>query len=1294
MKSRKRVHAAAIVASLLLAYPLAAADLFEEPWRWVRFGEESGLPSDQILQVEETTDGTAWVNTAKGVAWFDGYRWNPARANDALPPVAAQCLCPLPDGRLLFTLVGKLYEGGKAGFRHIELPTSVGCMGVLDPETVIMHRGVGHLSIRTKDGTTRPFPLPDDQTWRVQGLFRGRYSVLLLDRQGLYRLRGVENPETLISSPTKAGFSFGTIAENARGEGIASIGTPQDKVGIWSWTASRPPRRVEQLPADSLQTADISPTGEILMIYRSGHVMMRSQGVWRHGSRLPPPIWDATTARYRDNGDLWVGTTGGLFLHRSTSQRWTNSVFPFPDNRNSVNALVAGKDGTVLAATAGGLVVRKADGSVSSFDRPGGPSQDAITGVASDEAGNIWISSGSSFAGAWRWNGSRWDHFGAAQGLADLAFHRIQKDSTGRLWFLNTGFSADGIKRESRIFTRHRGQFENWGREQGQGDKGAYAIAEGPDGAFWFATRFGVSRWHNGSWRHWERYGPEGKPGDPTHAFCILVDRNSLVWLGNRANGLSSILPDGSVRNYTTSDGLASNQVWDVQEDIHGTLWVATSAGLSVLRHGELSRFGPKIAPLNLRPVWPILVSASEVCAGTIGSGTYCLDLKATQWPAPRIEIDKPMRQENEILLRWKANSYWGDPPVENIETRHRIDAGPWSGWNLTREVRLHDLQLGERSIDVQARGLLGVPGDPVRLQFRVIPVFYKRPAFFLGASGALLIILALLIDRILRRRRHLRQLEQSEARYRGIVEDQTELICRLEPGGAITFVNDAYCRYFSKDRADLLGRDLYHMLRREEPETLQKALGGLTPESPTWETERSITLNGLTVWQRWIVRAIFNSSGRISEYQCVGRDITDRKRSDEALAEARRRAEQASLAKSEFLATMSHEIRTPLNGIVGMANLMGATPLSPEQAECNDTIRTSADALLVIINDILDLSRIEAGRLVLEINPFDLKQTLAEVLEILAPAARGRELQVSLIYSTGVPRRFLGDSGRIRQIILNLAANAVKFTSAGKVVLRVEAGQGSAGEPRALRISVEDTGIGIPAEKIGVLFKKFSQVDSSPSRRYEGTGLGLAISKSLAELMGGSISVSSQLGVGSTFSVHLSLPLASEARPAPADLVAAVNGQFGETPPPLASRPVILVVEDNAVNRKVAVRLLEKLGYTPEIAVNGAEAVRMAALKQYAAILMDCRMPEMDGYEATFRIRRAQDPARRVPIIAMTANAMHGDPEKCLDAGMDDFLAKPVSLELLQKMLKYWITAQGATRPPLQGRTEPSLRD
>ena len=379
-------------------------------------------------------------------------------------------------------------------------------------------------------------------------------------------------------------------------------------------------------------------------------------------------------------------------------------------------------------------------------------------------------------------------------------------------------------------------------------------------------------------------------------------------------------------------------------------------------------------------------------------------------------------------------------------------------------------------------------------------------------------------------------------------------------------------------------------------------------------------------------------------------------------LRRARVAAEAASVAKSEFLANMSHEIRTPMNGVLASLDLLAQAELSHDDRGLLRTARSSAIRLLSLLDDVLDVAKIEAGRMGLELVPFDLRELLADACELLRSVASAKGLPLELAYPEGLPTVFVGDPTRVRQVVNNLLGNAVKFTREGSVTVRVSAE--TDGRARAwVRIEVADTGVGIPVGVQTGLFEKFTQADASTTRDYGGSGLGLAISRDLTELMGGRIGLDSTPGEGSTFWVELPMPV-GDRTPVP-------DGT--QTPAPRTERfdARVLVADDNPVNSRLAALMLNRMGCTVETVADGEAAVSAVAERPFDVVFMDCQMPELDGYEACRLIRAA---GHDVPVVALTANAMEGDREQCLEAGMDDYLAKPLRVDALAGALSRWV--------------------
>ncbi|HEY0158418.1 MAG TPA: response regulator [Thermoanaerobaculia bacterium] len=680
--------------------------------------------------------------------------------------------------------------------------------------------------------------------------------------------------------------------------------------------------------------------------------------------------------------------------------------------------------------------------------------------------------------------------------------------------------------------------------------------------------------------------------------------------------------------------------------------------------------------------------------------------------------------------------------------------------------------------------------------------------------------------DVVLCLRRGGRALRESRERYRHIIENANEIIYNADHRGRFTYVNPAATRITGYEEDELLGR---HYLDLIDPDYRDAAAHFYrhqftTREPSTYFEFPMIAKSGMRIWMGQNVLTILDGD-RVIGYEAIARDITQRKGIEDELARTRDAALQSARAKSEFLANVSHEIRTPLNGVLGMTGLMLGTPLTPEQREYADMIRSSGESLLAIVNDVLDLSRVESGKLSIETTDFHLDDLVESVIEQFSARAAAKRLKFKTNTPDDVCRALRGDSHRIRQVLLNLVGNAIKFTDRGEVVLTVMQPRRDA-DRVTLRFLVTDTGIGIPAAAQQRIFTPFTQADGSTTRKYGGSGLGLAVSKQLVEAMGGEMGVISVEREGSTFWFELPLQLQPEdtsmpvrqwdlakyrallvdanevhragvtrhlsATHIPFDeahtafdaLAAAYQRRYdvivfdmqlpdddglgfarsirrdpalastklllltafgrrrqdvvafqqagvdafllkpirktqlcdavtrllrGESEPAMAqprpdarqetSRARILIVEDNSVNQLVALGQIQRLGHEGVVASGGVEAIEMIREERFDLVLMDCQMPGIDGYEASRRIRQMGGRAAQTPIVAMTAHALPGEREKCLAAGMNDYLAKPVSLEQLGAIIRLWASkssaAQDATvADPLMEGDDPHVLD
>jgi PAS domain S-box-containing protein len=570
-----------------------------------------------------------------------------------------------------------------------------------------------------------------------------------------------------------------------------------------------------------------------------------------------------------------------------------------------------------------------------------------------------------------------------------------------------------------------------------------------------------------------------------------------------------------------------------------------------------------------------------------------------------------------------------------------------------------------------------------------------KQVLFTVGTVGDLVVGV---FEDLTERLRAQEELRQSNDRFsKAFHGTAAPLSISRESDGTYIEVNERFADLFGCERAEIIGQTTVEFGPFREPGERERLVKRVSDKGLIRDHEMSIRTRSGEI--RHVLASIVPIElGGESCLLSSGLDITDRKKAEVELQklnidltfamnqaqEMASHAERANRAKSEFLARMSHEIRTPLNGVIAMSSLLLESSLTPAQQRHAEIIRSSSDSLLAVIDDILDFSKIEAHKLDLERIDFDLRGAMEDVTDIVSARAFEKQLELVCLIAPGVPTRLRGDPGRLGQVVANLLGNAVKFTGQGEVSLAVSLD--SADERVAtLRFTIKDTGIGIPGDKLTQLFLPFTQVDGSTSRRFGGTGLGLAISKQLVAMMGGEIGVESEEGKGSTFwftgvfekqaakdigTVPEGLEAVRVPRPATASI------------PVPGKRLEILLAEDNLINQDVAVSILGRLGYHADVVASGRAAIDAVQSRHYDLVFMDCEMPEMSGFEAVRRIRQIeQDEGRSgIPIVAMTAHAMRGDRERCLAAGMNDYLSKPVRPGDIAGILARWGSPDAST--------------
>ncbi|HLJ49478.1 MAG TPA: two-component regulator propeller domain-containing protein [Bryobacteraceae bacterium] len=968
---------------------------------------------------------------------------------------------------------------------------------------------------------------------------------------------------------------------------------------------------------------------------------------------VPPEDWLAITGDR--TGNIWVRSAHSII----TLDPGANSFRPADVQVNASDVVQLGIDpgGDVCIPSSRGLYYKEG-GSWRVLNRARGLVGDSQSACGHDREGSFWIAGyGTGLA---RWVGKdRWTNWTAADGLRNDSVWALAQDRSGDLWV----GTDDGLHQ----FRRGKGDIRIWTTRDGLGGNRVRGLATDGDGNVWIGTYpGGVTRlnpstgratvfaasagladdridsiaWDSGTRTLWvgtqQGLAMGTLSGNSVHfehvdlppsgtaknIYRTIIARSGRIWVGG-SYGLA-YRENGVWRRLTTKDGLSSDRVQDVMEAPNGDIWVAYYSGSGV---GHLRWTNGRFEITNVDRSSGL--SSDETVAIAIdhegwvwvGSDKGLDVLRDGKWEHYSQADGLAWDDCDPAMLTDDQGDVWIATSRGVSRFRH-VSQGP----TIAPPAMITAVRTGSKQLNDDER--MRIPSSNGALQFSFTALTFQNE----NATRFRYRIAGFEPDWT--------EIKQRDVRYAGL------------PAGSYTFEVVA-CNA--------------HGVWSDTPAKVDFRI--LAPWYVSWWFRLSAGA-ALIV----LIAGVSWSKNRLARAQRVRLEAMVRQRTQE-LEEEKHRTEQASLAKSQFLANMSHEIRTPMNGVLGMLQLLAPSQTTSEQHEYLDAARSSAESLLVLLNDILDLSKIEAGKLELEAIPFSLEHCVEGAVQTVSTRAREKGLDLRWTIDPAVSPFLTGDPVRLRQVLINLLGNAVKFTEQGRVALEVDCVGTGITDAVTVHFAVADTGIGIAPEKQAAIFEAFSQADTSTTRKFGGTGLGLSICSRLVQIMGGRIWVESKPETGSTF--HFTAAFrATTGLPSLTE-----NDAIQVHVRPRSAQTVdclrVLVAEDNPINQKVVVRLLERRGHSVVIAENGRRAVDFAKDPSFDVILMDVQMPEMDGFEATQAIREWQQAAAlRVPIIAMTACAMAGDQEKCLDAGMDAYITKPVDAEQLYSVIERFTTA------------------
>ena len=864
-------------------YLFAQSSLYNEPWRWAHFSTNEGLPSNRVLGILEQPNGVAWVNTSDGLAYFNNFYWIRMGASKGVPEKRADIFLLNHDGNVVAYLDGKIFVGNSEGFKSYVLRYN----GVtVQPYNIASYGNHQYLAIHPdeklyvwNDDFTQCKPyesvLPKEPVYRVWNTESG--NVWIESRYGLYCIE--DEIPILKMGPSKYTLNVSDVVEDSIQGGYAYVNYPQDMIGFWVWEPHQKPRNIKEGLKHQIVSVAIKKSCDPIYVYNFGEVRTFHKNAWSSISPLPKEMNDVVSFLYRNNGDLWVATESGLNLFRSSISLWTY-LKQSPFKSNMIGDLLLTHKGALWVATDSGLIIYQPDGAVKTIASVLGQPLTGLTGLTEDSEKNIWVSSGQRFAGAYKWNGSQWSYFGAEQGLPCL-IHKIIKDREGRLWFLGIGKYYEYTTQDPGAFLYKNGKFIRWGTKEGLQNGRVYSFAEGKDSAYWFGTNGGLSRWKQGEWQYWNVN--TGLLADKI--FALAVDSNNTVWFSHQYKGLG-YLQEGKPYYVNLTEKHIVDAIWQLAVDSLNTVWATTTNGLLSIDHGVISHYGKNVG-LSPTRLWPIIFARDKIYLGTFGGGVAIMNLEALDDTPPLIVLSGPIVEKKSVLFRWQAFSYMGQQETHSIETRYRLNEDEWSDWTEQREKVYFELPSGSHTFTVQARNTVG---KVVPIGASVV-VSIERPYYLqadylipvITLSGSLLVLGIILL---VRKRKHNLELQLSEERYRGIIQDQTDLLCRYYSDGRILFVNEAFCSYFHTTKEKATGRKFQEFIPEKGVE--YEPIKEYSPGDPTKSFNQKIhAADGSVRWLNVIERAFFEKTKKVVEVQAVARDITESQIMEEALRQS-----------------------------------------------------------------------------------------------------------------------------------------------------------------------------------------------------------------------------------------------------------------------------------------------------------------------------------------------------------------------------------------------------------------------
>jgi PAS domain S-box-containing protein len=1023
---------------LFVVFGHAQKGASNDAWRWVHFGPETGLPSVPIEMVAEDKDSIIWVSTANNLMWFDGYQWNQIDSTKGLPSLECRRMFPGEEHGIVLQMNDRgVYQGSRNGFRKIVsdvdefIPLAGHSLLIREADRLLLYEN-------GKKRLLAEHPPLDSNLVEKYLWITGSGNAYMNTLNGLYLWdNGTWNRKIKTIGQY---FQISNLIETSDHSLLFSIITPGERLGIWEASVSNEMRFRNSCEYYSKMAFDSNGGRNVYAISLGSEIEIHNGNQLSEKIKLPVEGLRILDLCYAHNGDLWVGTSEGLYCYHSRSTRWI--PMGRQDGKNEyVHELIRARDGRLWAGTTHGVDIYSGNKVVQSISSIDGTQLKTVTGLIEDNDGNIWISSGSTFFGAFRWDGSTWKHFDVDGPGNKVFIHKIRKDRQGRLWFLGVGAYFTYGKQPG-AFMYSGGKFQQWGERQGLLFGRVYSFAESEDGGLWFGTLNELSCWKNGKWTHWACR----KDIDIALIFTIAVDHENNVWFADRYSKVGCYHPNGLFTYYTARSELPDSVVWDIQVDSAGVVWFATEKGLAAYNHGVWTTYDSRSGLVKF-PIWPVLPLGKEVFLGTLGNGVICLHPDECEQPPPKIIVENPIVEGDGVLLRWSPIAFQGEPSQANIPTRYRINREQWSSWGTTHEVMLHRLSPGSYFYQIQAKNLIGRVDSAGQLGvFTISPPLFYRPAFLLPVGLLSLGLFLFGFSYVLSIKKRDAALRISEAKFRKLTESTFDGVL-IHDEGKILDANDRLALMFGYAPSDFLRKDLSELIAEDFRSFTGK--GNIQKPVETWGLRK----DGSKVWIEYVEQEI--PYGKIKARIAAIRNITERKQSEERLGRYREGLKALALQLSSTEERERREVATYLHDYISQALGFCKMKLGTMKGEVSEK-----DILEVrgYIEDMFEKTQ----SLTFELSPpilyeLGLEAAIGSLADRMQaqydlrinydssdqPIALNEKISLFLFYS-------------IRELLINV----VKHADASEANIRILR------EDNTLRISVMDNGKGFSASK------------------------------------------------------------------------------------------------------------------------------------------------------------------------------------------------------------------------------------